>query len=72
MSLKEKVAKLYPLTPVQEGILFHSLFEERSEAYFCQFCISLHGLLDLGVLEKSLTVLIDRHEMLRTLISHKS
>ncbi|WP_019640672.1 non-ribosomal peptide synthetase, partial [Paenibacillus fonticola] len=71
MSLKDKVAKLYPLTPMQEGILFYSLLEERSEAYFCQFNISLHGLLDLGILEQSLTVLMERHEMLRTLISHK-
>nr|WP_231574946.1 non-ribosomal peptide synthase/polyketide synthase [Paenibacillus sp. FSL R7-0273] len=61
-----KVQDIYPLTPVQEGMLFHAQLDPESTMYFEQFTLLLEGTLDVAVFEKSLECLTQRHEMLRT------
>jgi len=41
-----EIEDIYPLTPMQEGMLFHSIFEKNSSVYFEQFSYRLHGTLD--------------------------
>ncbi|MBV2240847.1 hypothetical protein KQR57_10600 [Bacillus inaquosorum] len=45
---------IYPLTPMQKGMLFHSLFDLSSGAYFQQTMFDLHGDLDIDSFSKSL------------------
>ncbi|WP_260989999.1 condensation domain-containing protein, partial [Paenibacillus xylanexedens] len=71
MVQKDQVIKVYPLSPMQSGMLFHSMLENQPEAYFVQTSMSLFGTIDLSILEKSLKVLMERHEVFRTFFSHK-
>lgn len=63
---KENIKDMYRLTPMQEGILFHSLLEPDSAAYFQQFEINIEGTLDTELFQKSFDRVIERHDVLRT------
>lgn len=60
-----EVEDLYSLTPLQEGILFHELYEPSEGAYFGQMCYRLQGDLDLERVEWAYNELMLRHEALR-------
>ncbi|NGN66780.1 amino acid adenylation domain-containing protein [Streptomyces sp. A7024] len=60
------LAGVWPLSPLQEGMLFHALFDERdTDVYVEQITIGLEGKVDADVLRKSWQALLDRHESLR-------
>ncbi|MCP3738294.1 amino acid adenylation domain-containing protein [Rossellomorea sp. BNER] len=61
-----KVEKVYDLSPMQEGMLYHSLLQEETETYFQQVDFSIRGNLDIQVFEQSIQMLIQRHDILRT------
>ncbi|WP_055108260.1 non-ribosomal peptide synthetase [Paenibacillus ihumii] len=67
MTAPTEISKVYPLTPMQEGILFHSLYEQHSQAYFEQLTLTLEGELVPSILEESFNRLIQRHDIFRTL-----
>ncbi|XOS93335.1 condensation domain-containing protein [Brevibacillus laterosporus] len=56
----------YTLTPMQKGMLFHSLVNPHLGAYFEQTTFTLQGAFDVIAFEKSLNVLVQRNEVLRT------
>jgi amino acid adenylation domain-containing protein/non-ribosomal peptide synthase protein (TIGR01720 family) len=60
------IEDIYTCTPVQEGMLFHSLYASSSSAYFVQVSYRLHGELDVAIVEKSLNELLKRYDILRT------
>lgn len=59
------IEDVYPLTPVQEGMLFHSLFAPEEGIYITQFTCTLKNL-DLSVFERVWQRVTDRHAVLRT------
>ena len=61
-----QVQDIYPLTPLQQGLLFHSLYDPHSTVYVTTMCWRLQGALDAQALEASWQQVIDRHEVLRT------
>ncbi|WP_281936822.1 non-ribosomal peptide synthetase, partial [Paenibacillus tyrfis] len=61
-----ELENVYALTPMQKGMLFHSLLDAQSGAYFEQTTFELRGRLDVGVFENSLNLLLRRHEIFRT------
>ena len=65
-----QVTDLYPLSPLQEGMLFHSLYNGPS-AYFQQLMFPLAGALDPGAFQRAWNMLIERHEVLRTRFLHR-
>ncbi|PZD92996.1 hypothetical protein DNH61_25410 [Paenibacillus sambharensis] len=58
--------QVYPLSPMQSGLLFHSLMNAGSEAYFEQFAFVLKGKLDFAKFELSFNELLRRHDIFRT------
>lgn len=52
-------------------MLFHSLLEESSTAYFEQSVFSVKGDLDVNLLNESYNIIIDRYDILRTSFVHK-
>ncbi|UCJ07593.1 amino acid adenylation domain-containing protein [Chitinophaga pendula] len=66
-SPNKKIQNIYELTPLQEGILFHTLYQS-SGSYIVQTWYTLRGKLDVQILKQSLDVLFMRHEALRTAI----
>ena len=61
------ISDVYRLTPMQMGMLFHSLMDKESTAYFEHFLFSLKGEIDCNLLEKSFNALIERYDILRTI-----
>ncbi|HEX2211050.1 MAG TPA: amino acid adenylation domain-containing protein [Longimicrobium sp.] len=60
------VEDLYPLSPMQEGMLFHALSGAGSQAYQAQVAQRLEGPLDADLLRRAWAEVVARHPMLRT------
>ena len=69
---KFKIKDIYPLTPMQEGMLFHSLLDQDSGAYFEQTSFVSEGELDIALFEASFRRLFERYDILRTVIVHEN
>ncbi|MBF0200239.1 MAG: amino acid adenylation domain-containing protein [Desulfamplus sp.] len=69
---KRNVKNLYALTPLQEGILFHSLMDEGGSTYFEQACFNIKGHFDPSLFERAWNELIRRHDALRTIFVMKN
>ncbi|MBD0258523.1 MAG: AMP-binding protein, partial [Cytophagales bacterium] len=72
MLSKENIAYIYPLSPLQEGIYFHSLLNSQSNAYLIQASYEVQGEIDVAVMEKSFHELLQRHDVLRTVFVQKN
>ncbi|MDP9122450.1 MAG: condensation domain-containing protein, partial [Acidobacteriota bacterium] len=59
------VEDIYPLSPLQEGLLFHALSGNQG-LYFEQLRCTLAGELDLPAFERTWSLLAERHAVLRT------
>jgi non-ribosomal peptide synthase protein (TIGR01720 family) len=60
------VEDIYPLSPLQQGLLFHSLYDSDSGGYFEQLSCTLEGDLDLESFQRAWQRVVDRHPALRT------
>nr|ACX33962.1 putative non-ribosomal peptide synthetase [uncultured bacterium RM35] len=56
---------LYPLTPLQEGILFHALLEPGGSHYCVQLDLALEGALDFDRLQQAWDETLGAHPALR-------
>lgn len=56
----------YPLSPMQQGMLFQSISSDASDLYVQQLCCRLSGDLDTEVFRATWEVLQARHAVLRT------
>ncbi|MET8975603.1 amino acid adenylation domain-containing protein [Streptomyces sp. NPDC004539] len=66
MSESPGLTDILPLSPLQEGMLFHSLYDEQGiDVYMPQMVIELEGDVDAGVLRDSVAALFARHDNLR-------
>ncbi|MFM0117056.1 amino acid adenylation domain-containing protein, partial [Paraburkholderia nemoris] len=64
--LPEDVVDLYPATPLQQGILYHSLIDETQQSYTNQLHLTLSGTLDIAALQNAWQQAVARHDILRT------
>jgi len=62
----DSIEDIYELSPLQEGMLFHSLYEPRAGLYVQQFNFRLPPGTDLSALETTWQELIARYPVLRT------
>jgi len=69
---KADVKDIYSLSPMQQGMLFHYLADEKSSIYFEQLSIRIVGDIDPRLLEQAFTILTRRHDILRTVFVYKS
>ena len=63
---RRSIADIYPLSPMQLGMLFHSLYADRSSAYVEQIHFRIEGELDPARFRAAWQALIARHPILRT------
>ncbi|MFL1555606.1 amino acid adenylation domain-containing protein [Pseudomonas sp. O11] len=59
------IADLYPLSPMQQGMLFHTLYEPEAQAYINQLRLDIEGL-DLLTFGRAWQAALDRHDILRS------
>ena len=62
------IQDIYPLSPLQEGILFHSLVNSEKDVYILSSIIAFESRELLDKFLKALQSVIDRHDILRTAI----
>jgi hypothetical protein len=63
---QKAIEKIYSLTPMQKGILFHSLENDLSRAYVEQLVVDMEGELDIPALQNAYGHVVHRHSSLRT------
>ncbi|MFC6019329.1 amino acid adenylation domain-containing protein, partial [Plantactinospora solaniradicis] len=69
----QSLSGVWPLSPLQEGLLFHALFDEQgTDVYVEQLVMGLGGNLDVGALRASWQGMLDRHETLRACFQRRS
>ncbi|MCE7996677.1 MAG: amino acid adenylation domain-containing protein [Roseivirga sp.] len=66
-----EVENVYPLSPMQEAMLFHALMDPNSAHYFEQLTFDFKGDLDIAKMEESVNELIRRYDIFRTLFLHQ-
>ncbi|PEY27153.1 non-ribosomal peptide synthetase, partial [Bacillus cereus] len=63
------ITDLYPLSPLQEGMIFHTLHDQGDEhvaPYIVQLSFMIRGELDIPTFEQAWKSVIQRHEILRS------
>ena len=63
---RNDVEDVYPLTPIQEGMLFHTLYAPGSGAYVVQIGCTIEGNLELSAFEDSWRRAAELHPVLRS------
>ena len=67
MSKDKNIESIYPLSPMQSGMLFHTLYEPDSGVYFEQIIFRLQGNINRTAFQDAWQKVVDRHAVLRTL-----
>src|ERR1043166_4420759 len=65
MSVRE-VEGFYPLSPMQQGMLYHTLYAPESGTYMQQVSCTLKGELNVAAFERAWQEVINRHPVLRS------
>jgi len=63
---EKHIEDAYPLTPVQQGMLFHCL--DHNQAYISQSIAACEGMLHTDILRSAWYSVVERHSALRTVI----
>ncbi|WP_168381005.1 non-ribosomal peptide synthetase [Modicisalibacter radicis] len=61
----DQLLDLYPLSPLQQGMLFHGLYDTQDDAYLNQLRIEIEGL-DAERFKAAWHQMLERHEILRS------
>nr|QEO74095.1 condensation domain-containing protein [uncultured bacterium] len=70
--VSDPIEDVLPLSPLQQGMLFHALYDESAEdVYTAQFVLGLSGDIDADRLHKAAQTLLDRHANLRVALVHE-
>src|SRR5262245_15597571 len=62
----EEIENSYQLSPMQQGMLFHSLYTQQSGGYIEQIICALHESLDVSAFKRAWQRVAERHPVLRT------
>lgn len=64
--MAKDIDDIYPLSPIQEGLMFEQLYRSGTGIYTEQLIIDFEGTLDTAVFERAWQAVVDRHPILRT------
>lgn len=62
----DSIHSIYKLSPMQEGMIFHKIFNEKSQAYFIQMSFDIKKELVFSYLQQSFNIVMERYDILRT------
>ncbi len=65
------IKDIYRLSPLQLGIFFHALADSASSAYSSQLCYRVFSDMKPLLIEQSMGILLQRHDVLRTVFRHQ-
>ncbi|WP_394851110.1 non-ribosomal peptide synthase/polyketide synthase [Pendulispora rubella] len=61
-----EVQDIYPATPLQQGLVFHSMARSEDGLYVYQLRLTMAGTLDIGALRGAWETVVARYDILRT------
>lgn len=64
-TVRRNLQAIYPLSPMQQGMIFHTLYTPESGIYFEQTTFTIQGQFDVSAFEKAWQRALDRHTILR-------
>ncbi|WP_432339519.1 amino acid adenylation domain-containing protein [Bacillus tequilensis] len=67
MTKANSIQDIYPLSYMQEGMLFHSLLQKDSQAYVEQASFTIEGKVNPQYFQNSINALVARHDIFRTI-----
>lgn len=70
--VNDKIQDVYNLTPLQEGMLFHSLSDDDSTAYVVQEAYKMGLCYEIEALKEALHLLALRYDVLRTMFVYEN
>ena len=71
--LSKEIETISPLTPVQQGMLFHTLMQPQSGVYLQQYrYVMTMENLDVSAFEKAWQAVVERHQVLRSAFVHET
>ncbi len=70
--VNKNIESIYELSPMQQGMLFHTIYNKDSNNYFEQLSVTLVGEIDVQFIKKSWQMLLQRHPVLRTSFVYKN
>lgn len=62
---KSQLEDILPLSPLQQGLFFHALYDSDNDVYTAQIVFDLRGPLDVDALRAAAATLLRRHANLR-------
>ncbi|RKH24695.1 non-ribosomal peptide synthetase, partial [Corallococcus sp. CA031C] len=62
----QAIEDVYPLSPMQQGMLFHTIVGAATGEYFQQIAWTFHAPMDLPAFRRAWEAVLDRHAILRT------
>ncbi|MGD1920588.1 MAG: amino acid adenylation domain-containing protein [Pleurocapsa sp.] len=62
---KKNIEDIYPLSPIQKGILFHSVLNPEDSVYVTQICLTLQGNINSDTVKQTWQEIINRHQVCR-------
>lgn len=68
---RDQVQDMYYLSPMQEGMLFHTLHHHEKGFYVEQMDMNVKGTLRSDLLEKSMNIIVERYDIFRTVFLHE-
>lgn len=71
MAIDSKIENIYKMTNMQKGMLYSSLMNTESKAYYEIFKFVIKGKVNEKAIEESFNKIIQRHGIFRTIFKHK-
>jgi len=68
---EKNIKEIYPLSPTQEGMLFHSIYDSHSAAFLQVDSFSITGDFNVDIFIKSWNILLKRYDVFRTIYLYK-
>ncbi|WP_152447183.1 non-ribosomal peptide synthetase [Janthinobacterium sp. HH01] len=69
--MNPNIEAVYPLSPLQQGLLFHTVSRPGEPTYFEQICCAIRGELDRDAFKQAWNWVVARHPILRTAFAYK-
>ncbi|HZF37308.1 MAG TPA: condensation domain-containing protein, partial [Blastocatellia bacterium] len=63
---KKNIESIYELSPMQQGMLFHSLYSDEADPYISQYMARIQGNPDVAHFQRAWQQVVERHTALRT------